>query len=310
MICLFFAADRMVAFILGKLRPIDYKLFVESRLDFFENDKNYDMLFIGDSHLSDALDTRIIEEKCNLSAYNLAIYHATPFDNYYFLQYILKKSKRPKFIILGTNPAMFRKQVAPSKYIPVILDDFFIRFRMRMNSVSKMDESLILKSVNERELIKPIFKNLCGIEYKPTRIVTKVYNGYLESGNQTLGFEWENYDLSKSKSSTKKVQINYLHQLIDLAKFYGIKVIIVNPPIWERKLIAYKEQNRTYTEYQTAIADIKNNLHVPVFNEANNLLHAKLVQRDYLDPEHLNYYGAKKFTYEFVNWFNNNKNAF
>src|SRR5689334_5487929 len=79
-------ADQSLGFLLKANRPVDYKLFIDEKKKFFEDDKQYDVLIIGDSHTADAFDPRIIEAKTGLTAFNLGVYHATPYENYFMLK--------------------------------------------------------------------------------------------------------------------------------------------------------------------------------------------------------------------------------
>src|SRR5689334_14695449 len=82
--------DRLVSMLLQLYRPIDYKQFIDAKRSLFDSDRSYDVLLIGDSHIADAVDPRCLDSICGLSAFNLGIYHATPFENYYVLKAALE----------------------------------------------------------------------------------------------------------------------------------------------------------------------------------------------------------------------------
>ena len=106
-VLIFVVLDRSFGLVLQSQRPIDYRLFIESKLAFFNSTKSTDVLIIGDSHIADALDPRTIEKNTKLQAFNLGIYHSSPFENYFVTKAALDHFKeKPKIIVLGTNPVM------------------------------------------------------------------------------------------------------------------------------------------------------------------------------------------------------------
>lgn len=298
-------ADYFVALFLSYNRPIDYKCFVDSRKEFFEQHKKVDVLFIGDSHIADALDVKIVEEECKLSAYNLGIYHASPYDNYFLLKKIISEKLKPKVLVFGTNPDMLTREVNPSKYMPIILNDFLLKVEMSYRSEEKFDPYLFIKSQNEKYLFDRLIKNLLGEKYIPTRNVSGVYNGYLNFSNQSKGIDWTCAQKQIKEKTEKTTQKEYLDKLIQLAQDNDIKVVFINPPIWKCRLEVLNEKSESFKRFNNEIKVVKSKYKLNVFNEENNSLDSILLQEDFLNLDHLNSNGAKKNTEAFCNWYNN-----
>ena len=300
----FLRSDVVIANLIKNIRPVDYGAFVESRIQYLKSEKNYDLIMIGDSHLADAIDTRILEEKCQISAYNLAIYHATPFDNYFFLKKVLDSGKKPKYLVLGTNPEMFYKKAMPSKYLYSIVDDRCLNIEMNMRGQGNFDAYALMKSGNEKYLVPTLFKKISGETYKPTRKVKAVYNGFLEFTNQTENLDWDHFSVKGKKLQSE--QIRYFCKLIELAVNNNMQVVIANPPIWKNKSNAF--ENTTYfLAFKRTLELVSEKYKLPIYNQSNREMDPVLVKKDFLNLDHLNYSGAQKTTSNFAQWYNNNR---
>jgi hypothetical protein len=304
LISIFILFDFAIANLIKRIRPVDYGAFVESRIDFLEDEKDYDAILIGDSHVADAIDTRILEEKCGISAYNLGIYHATPFDNYFFLKKILSNGKKPKYLILGTNPEMFYKKPQPSKYLYSIVDDLSLNIEMNRYSEGKFDTYSLIKSGNEKYLVPTIFKKITGEKYVPTREVTSVYNGFLKFSNQTKDLNWDSFKIKDKKIYSG--QIMYFCKLIELGILNNMQIVIVNPPIWKSKSDAF-EDTRYFLAFNKVLEMVSEKYKLKIYNKSTRDLDANLVKEDFLNLDHLNYTGAVKTTNSFASWYNQNR---
>lgn len=290
-----FLIDNVFSYALQYARPIDYKLFIDAKKELFKKDKYYDILIIGDSHISDALDTRIIENNLNMTAFNLGVYHASPYECYYLtvaaLNHLVKK---PKIIIIGTNPASFNKEAKlRHNYTPLIINDYIISWELHLSSREPLDASFFLKLVKEKYLFQSLLGKILGNKYHPTREIRTTYNGYLETTNYNDSLEStkQQPQIKAKPFEFKKVQINYFNKTIALIMKQNIKIIFVNTP------------NSNKRKITNGILDsISNTYKIPYFNADYTVLEKNLIKKDFLNAGHLNCFGAKKFTTELVNW--------
>jgi len=292
-----FLFDRIVFLFLQTQRPSDYKLFLEAKQDFFNDDYNINLLIIGDSHIADALDPRILDSMSTLKSYNLGVYHASPFENYYITLAALTQQKgKLDYVVLGTNPEMFDRSLSKGRYTPLIINGALIRlFQLTLFSEEGFDKSTLFLTVQEQYLFTHVFNQLCGKTYKPTRAIVNVFHGFLEFHNQMEDIQWSGYSLKPERIKFNSEQIVFFKKTIELLQEEGIKVIIVNTPIWFEKSLALRQAGKL-DEFESLVKDISLKYHIPLFNPGHDLLKDDLINSDFLNAEHLNYGGAVKFS--------------
>lgn len=290
-----FILDWGIFLLLQQIRPIDYKYFLDSRKDFFSKDREIDILILGDSHIADAIDSKIIEDSCRMSTYNLGMYHAGAYENYHLLKHIVETNQLvPSILILGTDPILLSRPPEPGHYTPLVINDFKDRFRL-YSEVDGFDFSYFFKTVKEKYLFLTLFKNLLGIDYVPTRDIKRVYNGYLENHRHDADSKWNNLtDLSDQLDS---VQLVYFEKTLELAFKNNIVIVLVNPPVWREALIK-TDKSASYAQYADYISAITQKNRLLHFNSDNQVLLDKLEKTDFLNSQHVNYYGAVQFSAE------------
>lgn len=303
-----FLIDRGVFYILQNQRPIDYKYFLENKQSFFQKKENIDLLIIGDSHIADAIDPRILKKENNLNTFNLAIYHASPFETYYTtLKALDHLEQAPKIILIGTNPIMFNRPIGKGKYTSLITNDFLLSTQMSLDANEGINADLFFKSIEEKHLIKPLVKKYLGKKYHPTREVTTTNNGFLEFKNQKPNQTWSNFKTDPNHPSTiNPKQIEYFEKTIKILLEKKIKVIFVNPPIWSEKL-KFLSESSGFDSFKNVLHDISLKNNIPIYNADDSILQDELVKNDFLDPEHLNHYGAVKFTHHLSSFLKQNQ---
>jgi hypothetical protein len=300
--------DRGIFYFLQDHRPYDYKFFIDSKKLFFTKEQNIDLLIIGDSHVADALDTRIIDSAGNLRSFNLGIYHASPFENYYVTLAALKHLETPpKIVVLGTNPAMFNRSHSKGKYTPLIINDNYIKFQLSLNSIEGVDAGIVLKTLSEKYLFQHFFNSMIDKPYIATREVRSSYSGHLEFYNQSRNVQWSGYKKGK-ELHTNKIQLDYFVKTIELLLSHNVKVIILNPPIWYDKIdVMSKEEN--FIEFDNFLNSICLKYDLELYNPKHEFHRDELEKKSFLNPEHVNSYGAKVFSLDFVKMLNS-KNDF
>jgi hypothetical protein len=305
-VSIFILIDKVFGYILEYNRPTDYNLFLNSKLEFFKNTKPIDVLIIGDSHIADALDPRIIESHTNLKTFNLGIYHTSPFQNYYITKAALESlESKPKFIVLGTNPNMFEIELSKGKYPPLILPTMK-SLELVKNSKEGFDASFFLSIVQEKYLFKSVLNNLLRKPSPPTRIIENVYNGHLKFFNQMPAAQWTNFVTIK-ESKLKKEQVEYFSKTIELALQYDIAVIIAHPPLYKENLIALSGTD-SYKDFNYEINKLIKKYHLKTYYnysyKDDTLLFHK---QDFLNSTHLNHNGSLKFTNGFSDFLKSGK---
>lgn len=305
-VLIFWMGDLLLVRLLEYFRPIDYKQFIDAKREFYSSNKYYDLIVIGDSHISDALDTRIIDSRLGLSSFNLGVYHSSPYEWYALLASCLRQeSGPPKYIVIGTNPDMFFRKQTIGKYTPVIMNDLLTEYSLYRKSDDGLDPSFFIETIKQSYLFSALWHSVTGVTYKPTRVVASVYSGYLETIN--------NNGLNKSSNLTllnKQIvpeQIKYFELILSISKKYDIKVVVVNSSMWKELQLA-RNNDESFLTTQRVVREICDAYGVEVFNDDYSFGADELSQDDFLDSQHLNARGAGKFTSEFCRWFKKNIN--
>ena len=297
---LIIAIDCVLFGVMQKYRPIDYKLFLDSKKEYFKLDYDPDILILGDSHIADSLDTRTLEALTGLNAYNLGVYQASPFETYYLAKEAVKGRRNLSTVILGTNPSMFEKELSAGKYTPLIIGN---DFGLIYNSVEGLDKSVLIRSLREKDLVVNVIRRLIGRKYVPTREVKSVYHGHLEFYNQIANVDWNPVGTSDSYSKSREKQKKYFVKTVEYLLKNGINVVIVNSPVWPPEL---KEIMKTsyYKYFSDTIKDVTRYYGLHYLNEEYDILENQTDKSSFLNADHLNYYGSKIFTKEICSYFN------
>jgi hypothetical protein len=295
----FVIMERVVLYFLPSMRPLDYKLFIESKTDFFKKQHDVDILIFGDSQIADAMDTRILENNCRRKSFNLAIYDTSPFEQFYIIQSAINHLKRkPEIVILGTNPRMFDMDMTKGAYTSVILrKDPKINYQFRVNSHEGLDQSFFFGTLNETFLFNDWFgRKLDGRKYIPLREIVSVYNGHMEFYNQH-DVEWEVFeDIEEGEFFDE--QVGYFIKTIEFLKSHNIEILIVNPPIWPPE-VEFLSNTERYRRFQAILGKISDDYRIAIYNPDFIFTDVDLEHRDYLNTTHLNYYGCSKYTDHF-----------
>lgn len=291
----FLIMDRLIYLYLQAVRPSDYEIFLESKKEFFKSPPDIDLLIIGDSHIADALDPRLLEKCAAIKSYNLGVYHTSPFENYFITKAAIKQlDQKPNVVVLGTNPVMFEQKLSKGRYTPLILKN---NFELVVNSEKGFDVGFFLKTFQEKYLFKFILNKLKGQKYKPTREVIDVYMGHLKFYNQSENVEWSDFERQKELLINEK-QIQYFTKTIEHLQSQNIEVILVNPPIWSKELNAISN-TQSFIAFNEVLKRMRDDYSVEVYNPDFNILNKELMKSDFLNTQHLNYNGSLKFTKAF-----------
>lgn len=295
----FVIMERVVLYFLPSIRPLDYKLFIESKTDFFKKQHDVDILIFGDSQIADAMDTRILENNCGKKSYNMAIYDTSPFEQFYIIQSAINHlKKKPGIVILGTNPRMFDMDMTKGTHTSVILrKDPVMKYKFCIHSDEGLDQSFFFGTLNETFLFNDWFRRkIKGRKYMPLREIVSVYNGHMEFYNQH-DVEWDIFE-DNGECKFFDEQVGYFIKTIEFLKSHNIEILIVNPPIWPPE-VEFLSNTQNYRKFQTVMEKISDDYRISIYNPDFNFNEVNLEHRDYLNTTHLNYYGCCKYTSHF-----------
>ena len=293
---LLFLMDRGITAGLRLVRPVDYTAFIESKQEFFQREDNFDILLLGDSHICDGVDPRILKEELGLTSFNLGVYIASPYEYYYTLLAACQHLKqKPKMIIIGASQLMFSRPAIPGRYTPLIIKDRAVLWSMSANASDPRWMKYFFSSVNESYLFRSLAAKLMGKKHHPSREITAISNGYLEVRNQTRGINWKKPRIEPNKAQSAQ-QIEYFKKILAYAKEQGIAVQIINTPYWFPKIDLERKKGVSFWKTTETLQACANEYNIPVHNIEFNVLRDSLEQKDFLDQDHLNYYGAQKYT--------------
>jgi hypothetical protein len=294
-----FVIDIILISLIRKSRPSDYDIFIKSKSEFFNEKLSTDLLIIGDSHVSDALDTRILESKSNYSSFNLGIYHASPIENYFTLKAALAHlDNPPSILVLGTNPQMFQRKLSKGTYTQMILPLGLSSLSLEMATEDGFDAGYFLKSIQESYLFGSFFRVMLNIEQLNQREIEGAYRGHLKFYNHIPNVDWANFSFFED-SKSYNIQLDYFKKTIELAQSLGIEVIIVHPPVTKEELAA-RYNLEQFAKFKKSINQTTLKYNLPVYfdypNNPNIMFNSSYQHVDFLNTEHLNYYGAQKYT--------------
>lgn len=267
---------------------------------YFNQERDYDLMFFGSSNTYCTFDARVLEEK-GLSAYVLATQQQPLEATYYYIKEASKMSK-PKVVYVDILDALTLNTITEG-----IAHSYTDYFPMGLNKILMIKDTL---SADEwPEHILPL---------------VKYHQRWQELGDDDFNASWSNYydDLNgfvKLEGQSEKFVSNpdppqvvvdnikigedqsfrerkypIIDKINNLGKENNLKVIFVKTPIYTQGL--YDKNIESLSKY---IADIGGEFYdfTKISKEAD------LKFEDYYDFMHLNDKGSKKFTEYFYNYY-------
>ncbi len=283
--------------------PRDYRAFVESK-EQFGSDRAVDVLFVGDSHIADALVPGVFEAETGKEPFNYGVYHLSPLETRYLLEDLLRRTRgKPEVVVLGLNPVMFARGVDSGVYTPRLIEDPLIRAKLFLaggDDPAKAQQGDNLGSLtaaaDKLHLFRPALEILRkgGDDRPVTREVRSIDRGYLENHkhlDETT--EWIE-DARLEQAEGNPIHKRYFEETIRFLQDKGIGVAFVNTPYHSRRWPVVAP-SPCYADFVRTIEALAAKYDVPAFNLANE--HGGDWPDDhYLEFEHLCYPGAVKFT--------------
>lgn len=247
--------------------------------------KERDILIMGDSHPQKSLDPRFFDNAANISQVG------EPYIlTYWKLKKILKEHK-PDTVIIGFAP----------HNISAFNDLKFSRKKwsaeMFRRSYSIQDfENLTGIEVDYLEFLKVLWKQTC--------LFPKLYHhnyigSYSNSSDSILSDSnlqltvRRHYYYKGKELGISETAISYLDSTINLLKSHNIEAILVSSPVHERYYTQIPSQVKN--NYRQVKKRLENH-QVTVIDKTNDFYSDSL----YLNSDHLNELGARKFTKDVV----------
>lgn len=299
---LIFTIDLALSRLLDWGRPADYAAFVDSKRE-YDNLKQVDILFIGDSQTADGFVPSVFEEKLGATAFNFGVYQLSPFESYFLLKDLVSRHERlPKLVVLGTDVQMFRYQVSDGKYAPL-----FIKNPINLAPLFFASSNLGAFTATGRKkylfpgLLKRVVDGHVGAEMR--REVQRIESGYLVNAKHYS--DASQFDCEKDRGFFSETlvekQKTYFLKTLDHLQAQNIPVVIVNLPM-QKEFLAGMKAKPVYQEFNAVIAAIESQHAIHVFNKSHDLLVNELEDKEFLDGDHLCYPGAKKFSSAFADY--------
>lgn len=273
-------------------RTLDKVLYVES--------KSPSIIILGNSRIDNGIVPPILQTELSLPAkavFNLGIPGANLETFHGVLKRVLtKNSKRiPKTVILGLDESIFHHeddlgyQVFFSDKAALIAENQFTG--ILANTVRLWGYSANLKQLKKPE--------------KLTQFMDAIINNpppWGGSAEENLGFrtsssgmfQREDQLLSQELTAFKppeKSQIRYLERIINLLNDKGIKLIIVFPPLLNREMLFFENDNNASAAYRHILFSVQQR-EIPIINLSRHPKHL----RDFADIGHLNSLGSVRYS--------------
>lgn len=247
--------------------------------------KEVDILFLGSSHAYRSFDPRIFDAAGHRT-FNMGSKSQTPLNSYYLLKHYLP-SLRPKVVVYECNFYVLESEDGFESLRDLIVNlplskDIFL---MAAASRSPRAVNWVLSEFFGR-LTVPLEKR----EQQTVDDQAYIPGGYVETTLTSVGkVRVAPRDL---KLSTR--QLKYLERIARMCAEYRTKVIFVVQPLPKERLERMSNYERPSGQIKKLAFKLKVEYHD--FNELM-ILDSKL---DYMDDDHLNAEGVKKFDKRFL----------
>jgi len=202
---------------------------------------NADILVVGSCEAFTVVNSSAMEEATGKTVYNLATNHSSLADQLLNLHLYLQKNKVPECLLLYLNPESFDLR----------FNKFNIQRFLHHSGDSIVKRVILEQNPKYRWLLKiPFFKYLENNRYHTYQayegfkdFVLKSKRPFMEKGYL---FIYNDRELAK-KAILKDypdgityqwdaAEVQYLEQLIFLAKRYGIRMVFFESPVWHRSV--------------------------------------------------------------------------
>ena len=163
---------------------LEYKEAREKYTSFFESETNFDVIYLGTSHVWNSVFPMEIWEETGISSFNWGYSNCTPAENYYLIQDILKYTS-PKVVVMDAMGIAEYEEYGNGKYRDDRIEQQHVQF-----------DSFPIWSVNKYNASKDVFDNYDDNEDFIWNFIM-YHNRWSELGEEDF-----NYSLSTEKGAT------------------------------------------------------------------------------------------------------------
>jgi hypothetical protein len=262
--------------------------------EFYKQNKEIDLLFLGSSHAYRSFIPEIFNEELNVKSFNLGSSSQSIKTSYFVLKEAKENQPKLKKVILEIYYPMIKEEnnfvnaqhnypyMKSGRVKKEFLKEYELQDKLRIffPLISSQNEILsILKGLIKQETL----------EKSETKKIKEKYlsKGFVANYRQNI-FDDSVFDLKFKKF--KKPNLDYLNKIISFCNENKIELICVTAPFPKRSLekLDYREINSFYTSYFKS-----KNIKYIDYNYKNEIF---IDEKDFKNIDHLNYYGAEKFS--------------
>ena len=289
---IFFVLDKILIFFI----VVSPQKEVDKRLELLVNGKiNKEIVILGSSRGARNIIASEIEKKTGHSAYNLA-YPGSDIEFHQFIvKTLLKFNKAPKVILLSVDYPM---AFLPDSILNFRLDRMYplVKYNYINDELVARDEKNIIMS--HLFALSRMNKSNFDIRQKQFTALDTLY----ADGSMPISFQKDGEDWTPSTTITKydsnnelEVKVNCFKKIIAMCQEKNIKLIIIQPPLFDTMNGAFRERLKQLTQNKIPFFDYNNQN--PIYKN-----------KDYFyDRTHLNRKGAMIFTNEIAAYLKTNK---
>jgi hypothetical protein len=285
-----FLTDLFVTKTLLKSKQYDFGVWN----DLLNGNIHSDLIIQGSSRAWIHIDTKIIEDSLNLSAYNLGVDGHQFFMQLCRHKVLMQHNQKPKIIILSLDYFtltrsfnLFNKQ----QFLCYFKDSTILNTIKTYNGFSFWDYNLpFVRYIGETTILLTAIK-----DYFNPNLIADRYKGY--KGNDQ---NWNN-DFNKAIEEIETINVEIDTTTISLFKKYiettlkeGIKIIFVYSP----EFIEGQKFVRNRKEIMTLYTTLSKKYSIPFFDYSNDSI--SFNQQLFYNSQHLNKKGSQRFTLKLV----------
>lgn len=307
----------LIAIVLFLMLSINLKEIFERKYsygknhDFYEAEENYEVLFLGNSHVMNAIVPIQLMKDYRISSFSLATPDNTMPMNYWTLINSLDYAE-PELIVLDCNGMSFSDKIEDAKYP----HDYFDSLPLSVNKIRMANDLLdnwgwtSENSVSRVEILWNFYiyhsrwKELSKDDFESQDLFgrgTAYKYEFLPRNIEKINAEKRfNSAITNFEFSSNDYGITYLKKIIDECKKNDIEVLLTYLPgnkydeIWQKE---NKKAQEIADEYDVKYLDVINS---DIYDEYTDF---------YGDGDHTNYWGARKVTDYIGKYIRNNYNV-
>lgn len=257
-----------------------------------------DTLIVGSSHALRSIKPTVLNEKLNVSSYNLS----SPLMSMYGRFVLLEKE-------VQRNP--IETVYIELSYNALTLDRASLGFEGDLYVLGRFDNAIerlqfSKKAFTFKEYSKVLSDTIKRSKYsmsKRTNAIIKQYEtyGYLSvpSNDQSLNTK-DKIAIHNSESLDtviKKENLEYFNNFIELCKKNDIKIVLIVTPVTEKFILRYDNIGEIFTQYEELAR--KNDCEYYDFNLDKKRVELYPENISFYDPSHMSDYGADIFSNRF-----------